>query len=170
MSNLENLLSVGRISPQCVLAPYFGESSISWYILSNWDNLLSDVKRLFWTIYGIKVRFVHHSRRLHFLFKVWLMPMVATTPISSILLGPSSPNIFCTWGTSCAWTSSYSCNAFNLIQDQWELVHTIYLLASLVLARRNINLFRLTTSSGDMVVVEICFYFWKLSILANSCL
>ena len=57
MSNLENLLSVGRISPQCVLAPYFGESSISRYILSNWDNLLSDVKRSFWTImiYGINL-------------------------------------------------------------------------------------------------------------------
>ena len=50
MSNLENLLSVGRISPQCVLAPYFGESYISRYILSNWDNLLSDVKRPFWAI------------------------------------------------------------------------------------------------------------------------
>ena len=57
MSNLENLLSVGRISPQWVLAPYFGESSISRYILSNWDNLLSDVKRSFWTImiYGINL-------------------------------------------------------------------------------------------------------------------
>ena len=51
ISNVENLLSVWRISPQCVLAPYFGESSISWYILSNWDNVLSDV---------------HHFRRFHF--------------------------------------------------------------------------------------------------------
>ena len=36
---------------QCVLAPYFGESSISRYTLLNWDNILSDVKRFFWTIY-----------------------------------------------------------------------------------------------------------------------
>ena len=58
----------------------------------------------------------------------------------------------------------YSCNAFNLIQDLWELVHTIYLLASLVSARWTIKLFRLTTSSGEIVVVEIRFYFWKISI------
>ena len=47
-SNLENLLSVGRISPQCVLVPYCGESSISRYFLSNLDNLLSDLKGSLW--------------------------------------------------------------------------------------------------------------------------
>ena len=73
MSNLENLLSVGRISPQCVLAPYFGESSISRYILSNWDYLLSDGKMSFWTrmIYGINLSQIVSPFQLHgFLFKV----------------------------------------------------------------------------------------------------
>ena len=39
LSDLENILSVGRILPQCVFATYNGESVISLYILSVLEDL-----------------------------------------------------------------------------------------------------------------------------------